>query len=324
MFAPPSLRIPQRDHDDAGTVTLDRLRRALLRPHAVYLQDGLGLRLPEDEPPLPEHEPLGAPDALEHYALRHAIFAAWLRSGMRPDAFALHARLLARALVAAGDDGRATVTATLEDLAPFATLALDAGFGAAGGRVPIAIACGTRTLRGALDNVHPQGTLRVVLNTSGLHGNHVVRHGLDWLCASALEMPLHELVVPAKDEPPTLTPRDLLEPARAKAILASLLALRDAALRAPLPFLPRSGFSYVQALADKPPEAALKAARDCWAGSDWQSDRAEASPATLVALRGRDPFLDGDVDAQVRFVLLSTAVFDALAGKAPLDLEELR
>ena len=78
-----------------------------MRPHAVYLQDGLGLRLPEDEPPLLDHEPLGAPDALAQYDLRHAVFDAWLRAGVRPDARALHARLLARALVAPGADGRA-------------------------------------------------------------------------------------------------------------------------------------------------------------------------------------------------------------------------
>src|SRR5207342_1980475 len=180
-------------------------------------------------------------DALAQYHLRHAVFDAWLRAGMRPDAFALHARLLARALAAPGADGRATVAATLDDIAPFATLALDAGFGTAGGRVPIAIACGDRELRGALDGVHPSGVLRVVLNAGGLHGNHVVRHGLDWLCASMMGLRLHELAIPDKDEPPVFVVRKPLPPARAETILASLLALRDAALRAPLPFLPRSG-----------------------------------------------------------------------------------
>ena len=323
VFAPPSLRLPEREHDDAGIVTLDRLRRSLLRPHAVYLQDGLGLRLPEDEPPLPEHEPLGAPDALAHYALRHAVFDAWLRAGMAPDAFVLHARLLARALVAPGADGRATVAATLEDIAPFATLALDAGFAALGERLPIAIDCGDRTLRGALDNVHPSGLLRVVLNRGGLHGNHVVRHGLDWLCASAIGMPLHELRVPDKDAPPELLTRAPLAPDRAQAILVSLFGLRDAALRTPLPFLTRAGWTYVQVLSEKGDNAAMKAARDCWVGSEWQSDRAEATPATRVALRGRDPFLDGDAYAQARFALLSKALFDALAGKAPFDLDVL-
>ena len=80
----------------------------------------------------------------------------------------------------------------------------------------------------------------------------------------------------------------------------------------------------MQALAEKTPDAARKSARDCWAGSEWQSDRAEATPATLVALRGRDPFLDDDAHELGRFALLSTALFDALAGRAPLDLEVLR
>jgi exodeoxyribonuclease V gamma subunit len=256
--------------------------------------------------------------------LRHAVFDAWLRAGMQPDAVALHGRLLARALVAPGADGRATVRTALDEIAPFATLALDAGFGADGERRPIAIACGDRTLRGALDNVHPAGVLRVVLNSGGLHGNHIVRHGLDWLCASAGGMALHELVVPGKGEPPQLTVRDPLEAGHATTILASLLDLRDAALRAPLPFLPRSGWRYAQALTEKTPDAALKSARDCWAGSEWQSDRAEVTPAALVALRGRDPFLDDDVHEQVRFALLSAALFDALAGGAPLDLAVLR
>ena len=107
------------------------------------------------------------------------------------------------------------------------------------------------------------------------------------------------------------------------AILDSLRALRERALHTPLPFLPRSGYSYVLALADKGEDGALKAARDCWAGSDWQQDAAEASPATRLALRGRDPFLDDDAESQARFVALADAVFAALRGEAPVDVEAL-
>ncbi|HEY0506217.1 MAG TPA: exodeoxyribonuclease V subunit gamma, partial [Lysobacter sp.] len=114
---------------EAGTVlAIDRLRSALMRPHAAYLQDGLGLRLPEDEPPLAEHEPFGAPDPLARFVLRQTAFEAWLRTGARPDAAALHARLLACALVAPGADGQSTVEQVLDDIGPFARCALSAGF----------------------------------------------------------------------------------------------------------------------------------------------------------------------------------------------------
>ena len=329
MFAPPMLQLPRRARDDGPFVGLDLLRRTLLRPHAVYLRDGLGLRLPEDEPPLPEHEPLGAPDALENYALRHAVFDAWLRAGRRPDARALHARLLARATVAPGADGRATVAATIEDIAPFAEVALGAGFTAQPTRMPFQRGLGPYGISGALEGVHGGRVLRVVLNPGGVHGGHAVRHGLDGLCAALLDLELHELAVPGKGEAPTVEPRPLPTPQLAGETLASLLALREHALRAPLVFLPKAGWRFVQTLADKGADAALRAARECWTGQGWQSDRAEAGEATALALRGRAPFddtLDEDtrVAAQQRFVATTLAIFAALSGDAPVAEELLR
>ncbi|HET6435468.1 MAG TPA: exodeoxyribonuclease V subunit gamma, partial [Xanthomonadaceae bacterium] len=324
VFAPPTLLLPRREQDESAVVGLDRLRRTLQRPHAVYLQEGLGLRLPEEEPPLPEHEPLGPPDALGNHALRHAVFRDWLARGARPEARALHARLLARALVAPGADGRAIVADTLEDIAHFAALALEAGFGAEGARMPVAVALGRHVVRGALDGVHDGRVLRVVLNPGGVHGGHVVRHGLDHLCAASAGLALHELAVPAKGEPPALTSRPALAAAEAADILESLLAVREQALRAPLVFLPKAGYRYVRVLDEKDEHAAVRAARDCWLGSEWQADRAEAGPATRIALRGRDPFLDGDAAARARFAATATEVFAALSGARPADPERLR
>jgi exodeoxyribonuclease V gamma subunit len=325
VFAPPALQLPARARADGETnvVRIEQLRRALLRPHAVYLQDGLGLRLPEEEPLLPEHEPLGAPDALGQYKLRHAAFEAWLRARRPPDAGQLHARLLARALVAPGADGRATVAATLDEVAPFAELALAEGFGGEAARHPFALECGARELHGVLDGAYGPRLLRAVLRPAGLHGGHAVRHGLDRLCASLLGMTVYELALPPKEPSPELVPLPPLPRPEAATLLASLLHVREAALRAPLLFLPKSAYDYVRTLADKDATAALKAARDCWAGSDWQPDRAEASPATLVALRGRDPFLDDDAASQQRFVATATALLAALAGEAPVDPEVL-
>ncbi|MFL6591425.1 MAG: exodeoxyribonuclease V subunit gamma, partial [Luteimonas sp.] len=333
-FVPPAWRLPTRTLDEAGFVGLDRLRRALLRPHAVYLRDGLGLRLPEDEPALPEHEPLGAPDALENYTLRHAVFEAWRRAGGRPDPRALHARLLARAQVAPGADGRATVVALVDSVAPFAEAALSAGFDARGACLPFQLDCGDQRLGGALDDVHDQRVLRVVLNPGGVHGGHAVRHGLDHLCASLLGRELHELAVWDKDDAPAILARPVLDPQAALTMLGSLLALRAEIVRAPLVFLPKAGYRFVRTLREKDEDAALKAARECWTGQGWTrpggtSDSAEAGEATVLALRGRDPFDDSLEEevrtaAQRRFIATSRAIFDALDGNAPVDPEALR
>lgn len=320
MFAPPGLWLPQRDGDRAP-LTLDRLRRSLMRPHVVYLQEGLGLRLPEDEPPPAEHEPLGAPDALQLHALREAVFDAWMRANGRPDAHALHARLLARALVAPGADGRAQVAEVLEDIEPFAREALGKGFGDTAGRIAFTHASDRGTLRGTLAGVHRQRVLRVVLRPDGLHGGQVVRHGLDALCASLLGLPVHELARPDKESDPAWRVRKPVTPKKAAAALDALFAWQDAAVRAPQVFLPKSGFKYVQCFGDKGADAALKIARDTWTGTGYDGGRAEATPATRVALRGRDPFFDEDEQAQQRFALASIAIFTALEDATPLDAE---
>jgi exodeoxyribonuclease V gamma subunit len=294
----------------------------LLRPHAAYLQDGLGLRLPEEEPPLPEHEPLGAPDALEAWALRHAVFAAWLREGGPPRVDDLHADLLARALVAPGADGRATVAAVLDDVAPFAALARAHGYGPGGARVAVNGRAGGHVVRGTLDGVQDGRVLRVVFNAGGVQGHHAVRHRLDALAARLHGLTVDELAVPAKGELPMLTPLPAPAVETAAAVLASLAALRATALRTPLVFLPKSAYAYVQDLGDGV-DAAMKSARATWMGSDWQAERAEATPATRIALRGRDPFYDEDDEARARFQALAVAVHAALHDHVPLDIEAL-
>jgi exodeoxyribonuclease V gamma subunit len=98
------------------------------------------------------------------------------------------------------------------------------------------------------------------------------------------------------------------------------VSVRDHALRAPLLFLPKSGWLYVQVSRDKDAAAALKAACECWTGGGWQSGPPEAGAATQVALRGRDPFVDGDARSQQQFAATAQALFATLAGDAPFDL----
>ena len=316
VFAPSPAAGVVRDDETAGTVVdLDALRRAFARPQALYLRDGLGLRLPEDEPPLDEHEPFGAPDALGMHGLRVQVFEAWLRDGIRPGLAALHAHLLARAQVAPGADGRATLAGVLDFVEPFADKALAAGFRGVGERVPVSLVLGDTTLVGRLQGVHPQGLLRVALRTGGVHGGHVLRHRLDALVASTLGLDTWQLQG-GKDQhaPPQLAMLPAFPPAAAHAALQSLLALQRRMRRSPLPFLPKSGFALWNAGNELD---GMRAARDQWQGGEYV--HAEADAATQLALRGRDPFADRDAASRAMFAAATTAIFTALSDATPFD-----
>ena len=318
VFAPAPLA---RAVDTGAVLSIERLRSALSRPHAAYLRDGLGLRLPEEEPPLAEHEPFGAPDPLARYTLRGTAFESWLRAGARPDARALHTHLLARALVAPGADGRATVEQVLDDVAAFAQCALGEGFSAASQSRPIEQAAGPRLLQGVLPGLQRGGVLRVALRPEGRHGGQALRHGLDWLLASLHDLPLYEIASSDDNSDPGLRTHPPLSRVDAITSLQALVALREEALQSPLPFLPRSGFTYFRRRLDKGHDAALEKAAEQWCGSDRQ--RGDAGADTLLALRGRDPFIDGDRAQRERFARISAALFGAFENHAPLRSEEL-
>ena len=339
-FAPTLL---SRAVDPGAALSIDRLRSALMRPHAAYLQGSLGLRLPEEEPPLLEHEPFGAAEPLARHALRSAVFERWLAARARPDPRVLHARLLARALVAPGPDGLATVEQVLEEVDPFVQCALREGLGVDAPSLPLAQVAGERLLQGTLGGIQrpasqDAGVLRVALRPEGRHGGQALRHGLDWLLASLHGLPLLELAAANKDEAPVLRRRAPLSREDAIASLQALVELREQALQSPLPFLPRSGFVHFQQLdagqakARQKGEAAdiealrrMALERACaeWCG-DAQRKRADAGPATRLALRGRDPFIDGDAPNRARFARIAEALFGAFEHGRVLRAEALR
>jgi len=324
VFASP---LPPRGHAPEGIVTLTRLRSALMRPHAFYLQDGLGLRLPDEQAPLEDHEPFGAPDALSAYSLRQLVFDAWRRAAAPPDLHALQARVLSQALLAPGADGVAVLQAVLEGVAPFAGQAIAHGFGGDGEDLPFELEIDGTTLAGTLTDVQDRRVLRVALNGNGRHGGHALRHGLDWLVASALGLELHEMCVEKKGGSPSIEARESLPPAQARAALASLLALRGYALRTPLCFLPKSSHAWWRLAAgegDDAPDRALEEAETLWTGGDNDfGGPCEAQAATCIALRGRDPFSDGDAESLDAFVLLSQRVFDAVEKGIAFEAGEL-
>jgi exodeoxyribonuclease V gamma subunit len=304
-------------------VSLAQLRGALMRPHELYLQQGLGLRLPEEEPALEAHEPFGTPDALARYGLRQRVFDAWRDAGEAPALHDLQARLLARGLLAPGADGWAVLQGVIEEVAPFAEAALQAGFRGPGEAHAFELPLQNDRLVGTLEQVHAQGVFRAALNPTGRHGGHALRHGLDWLVASVHGWSLHELFLERKGAPPRIVVREPLPPAQAREALSALLALRRRGVSLPLDFLPKSGHAWWLA-AQRDPDDALEQAQKVWGGNEGDfGSPGEARAATLLALRGRDPFLDGDAEARDAFEYLSHCIFSAVEQGQPFDVETL-
>jgi len=168
-------------------------------------------------------------------------------------------------------------------------------------------------LHGRLGGAWPMGLARVRFGEP--NGPSVIRHGLDWLLASAAgqALPMFEF---HDDGDGRFGPheRPAIDPAQAKEALRKLLELRAAGLREPLVFAPRSGWLYYSA---KTPERGIEAARKQWQGGD-RSWGEGAGVAYALALRARDPFADRA--ALREFVANATTVFSAVAsgiGVAP-------
>jgi exodeoxyribonuclease V gamma subunit len=104
----------------------------------------------------------------------------------------------------------------------------------------------------------------------------------------------------------------------ARAALRELLALQRRMASEPLPFLPKSGHVFVTAKDDT---SGFKAAASEWRGG--YNITGERSAATALALRGREPFVDGGHEAEARFAALSRAVFAALLRAEASGLEAL-
>ena len=297
-------------------LTLQVLQRTLRQPQQAFLRHGLGLHLAEAATALADSEPLGQAHGLRDWQLRQAVFQTWLQAGRPPQAEPLRQRLLAQALLPPGEDGRAGLQLLLARLAPFAELALQAGWDDVPCSIGGELDWDDARLQLTLQPLHARGLLQAVLRDNGLDGRHHLRHGLEALAAAALELPVWRLAVPEPGQPPQLLPLALPDARQARAVLRSLMRLHEAALREPLPFLPDAGYAWVCA---GDAQRGLQQARSRWLGSAHGHGQADA--ATALALRGRDPFVDGDAVQQQRFAGLAQAIFDAVLQFRPIAAE---
>ena len=100
--------------------------------------------------------------------------------------------------------------------------------------------------------------------------------------------------------------------AQALARLADYVALADQAAQQALPFLPKSGWAWFQHATSDTPEKAEPAARALWCGGGNGFAGEGDDPWVKLALRGQDPFVDGDPGALQHFDELADRVFRGL------------
>jgi exodeoxyribonuclease V gamma subunit len=285
---------------------LEALRRFLLSPAEQFLRQRMGLRLPEAEKAGEDIEPLRAPGGgLERSRLQHAVFDALL-AGERHDA--MLERLRAQALLPSGALGARALSDMLDEVAPYAErFARWRGDATPADPLPLEATIDGVRLYGRLGGAWPMGLAR--LRFGEANGPSVIRHGLDWLLASAAgqTLPMFEF---QDDGDGNFGPheRNTIDPAQAKDALRKLMGLRAAGLREPLAFAPRSGWKYYNA---KTPERGLEDARKQWQGSDRSWGEGTGVPFEL-ALRARDPFASRA--ALREFVANTITVFSAVAS----------
>jgi exodeoxyribonuclease V gamma subunit len=295
--------LPARIGDDVEETTLltrNALYRALSNPAREFLSERIGLRLPERSERLPDAEPFDAGNGLHKYALTQRVFDAAI-GGDSEDRDSLCRRLLAEGLIAPGAAGRQEVAALLARLAP--ALRTWRSWGA---DLPQArsyeLKLDSYVLSGTLPRVHASGLRQ--FSASKKHGKTVLGLGIDALVWSALgeTAPIQRLI---DGSPPELIAT--LPPALARARLQVLLEAFAEARRVALPFMPKAGYAFFQR---RDNVVAWKFAR-----KEWTSDFGEGrDPWVRMALRGTDPFLDGDEQAADAFKSWSLRVFNALPG----------
>jgi exodeoxyribonuclease V gamma subunit len=294
-------------------LSLDALRRFLQAPTEQFLRQRLGLRLPELDAVGEDIEPLQAPGrGLERMALQRAVFDGLLDGR---DAAAMQPALRARGLLPSGPLGARALAQVIHEVTPYAqafaqwrgdgepsSLAVDVDIDGVG-------------LHGRLGDVWPQGIAR--LRFGKPNGTSSIRHGLEWLLASAagVELPFVELhddgVVGIDAHVRKPLPREAAIDA-----LRALLTLRREGLQQPLPFATYSGWALFEKRDD--PVAGMKSAAGKWRGNGNGGWAEGDSDALRLALRGRDPFVDAS--AMREFGRIAGMVFGAVTTGEPAPI----
>ncbi len=293
---------------------LDALRRFLLDPAGQFLRRRLDLRLPDLEQADEDIEPLRAPQrGLQRSLLQRAAFDALLQGR---DEAAMRTLLRARGLLPSGPPGARALAQVVDEVRPYAARYADWRGDAEPSSLPVEVEIDGLRLHGRLLDVWSQGKGIARLRFGAPNGPSSIRHGLDWLLASAAGIELPFVEFHESDGGIGPHPRERIARRTAIEALRVLLALRAQGLRRPLPFAPYSAWELFEQRDDV--ARGLHNAAKRWRGGERQWAEGDGEALRLV-LRGRDPF--ADADSQREFARIAGIVFGAATRGEPVPIE---
>lgn len=324
--APESLEPPDRS----------ALQTFFANPAKAWLQDRLGLRLITREETLDDREPQGS-DQLRRYAVIEALTANDAQQG-DDEHDDIVRRLRARAELPPGRDGDVLI----EDSRPLARGLLAEAHGILTASTPCEVVEATAPVAFRFDDVHRDADgrpLRLIREAGKLEGKRRLRAGIDHLLLASVHGAAARTVLlgegdaksgkkksgDAADDAPPIAIQTFagIDRETALARLHALLALWRRGQSEPLPFAPKAGWAYFDALKDDRAAAWRKA----WGAAHKTFDpRYFQSNAPLpgeagdpwLALAFRPGGLFDDIDsARARvFREVARAIFDALEPQA--------
>ncbi|MDR6841748.1 exodeoxyribonuclease V subunit gamma [Pseudoxanthomonas sacheonensis] len=295
------------------SLSLSDLSNFLRDPADAFLRHRLALRLPEAGEAAEDCEPLAAPGrGLRRWRLQQALFEACVRGSV--DDAQLHRELRARALLPSGPLGERQLKALRSQVQPYADAFVNWRGEQEAQPEAFELDLDGVRLHGRIEQSYANGLARFRFDK--LHGPSQIAHGLDWLAMSALGRASTLFQFYETGSGPGPVPRAPVQVEAARDALRALLRLRTQGLREPLPFGPRAGWLLYDGesrlAAGEKPRANSKTPWER-AHDQWQAERGFSEGGTgsaRLALRGRDPFQDSELEEEFRAI--ARIVFDAV------------
>jgi exodeoxyribonuclease V gamma subunit len=295
------------------SLSLSDLSSFLRDPADAFLRHRLALRLPEAGEAAEDCEPLAAPGrGLRRWQLQQALFEACVRGSV--DDAQLHRELRARALLPSGPLGERQLKALRAQVQPYADAFVNWRGKQEAQPEAFELDLDGVRLYGRIEQSYANGLARFRFDK--LHGPSQIAHGLDWLVMSALGRASTLFQFFETGSGPGPVPRVPAQADAARDALRALLRLRTQGLREPLPFGPRAGWLLYEGesrlAAGEKPRANSKTPWER-AHDQWQAERGFSEGGTgsvRLALRGRDPFHDSELEEEFRAIV--KIVFDAV------------
>lgn len=295
------------------SLSLSELSSFLRDPADAFLRHRLALRLPEAGEAADDCEPLAAPGrGLRRWQLQQALFEACVHGSI--DDAQLHRELRARALLPSGPLGERQLKALRAQVQPYADAFASWRGDQEAQPESFELDLDGVRLYGRIEQSYANGLARFRFDK--LHGPSQIAHGLDWLVMSALGRASTLFQFYETGGGPGPVPRASVQADAARDALHALLRLRTQGLREPLPFGPRAGWLLYDGesrlAAGEKPRANSKTPWER-AHDQWQAERGFSEGGTgsaRLALRGRDPFHDPELEEEFRAI--ARIVFDAV------------